>query len=60
MSDTSCYIQTDERFMHDWIDYGVRELEALLETHARFDAFCSAREAGFRRLDAAVRGVQGA
>jgi hypothetical protein len=60
MHETSRFIETDERFMHDWISFGLREMETLLESHARFDAFCSAREAGFRRLDAAVRGIQGA
>ena len=58
MNETSRFIETDERFMQDWIGFGLREMETLLERHARFDAYVSAREAGFRRLDAAVRGIQ--
>jgi hypothetical protein len=51
------FTETDERFMQDWIAFGLGEIEGLLDSHARFDSFCALRDAGFRRLDAAVRAV---
>ena len=37
--------QVDERFVDDWIRFGISELEAYLGKHARFDAYCSRRDA---------------
>jgi hypothetical protein len=36
--------QVDERFVDDWIRFGISELEAYLQKHARFDAFCTRRD----------------
>ena len=47
--------ETDDRFVQDWVDYGLHEMESFLARRARFDAFCARRDAGFRRLDDAVR-----
>ena len=30
----------DERFMGDWVAFGMSELQAYLTKHARFAAFC--------------------
>ena len=38
-------LQVDERFVDDWIRFGISELEAYLGKHARFDAYCSRRDA---------------
>jgi hypothetical protein len=45
----------DERFMSDWIAYGLGELESHLGKHARFADYCARRDEGFRRLDEAIR-----
>ncbi len=34
----------DERFVDDWVRFGISELEAYLQKYARFDAFCSRRD----------------
>jgi len=34
----------DERFVDDWIRFGISELEAYLGKHARFDAYCRRRD----------------
>jgi hypothetical protein len=36
--------QVDERFVDDWIRFGLSELESYLGKHARFDAYCNRRE----------------
>jgi hypothetical protein len=38
-------LQVDERFVDDWIRFGLSELEAYLGKHARFEAYCSRRDA---------------
>jgi hypothetical protein len=38
--------QVDERFVDDWIRFGLSELEAYLGKHARFDAYCRRRDTG--------------
>jgi hypothetical protein len=38
--------QVDERFVDDWIRFGLSELESYLGKHARFDAYCNRRDAG--------------
>jgi hypothetical protein len=35
----------DERFMGDWVAYGMSELQAYLTKHARFAAFCAELDA---------------
>ena len=35
--------QVDERFVDDWIRFGLSELESYLSKHARFDAYCRGR-----------------
>jgi hypothetical protein len=35
--------QVDERFVDDWVRYGLSELESYLGKHARFDAYYSRR-----------------
>ena len=47
--------ETDDRFVQDWISYGIREMESFLARRARFDDYCARRDAGFSRLDQAVR-----
>lgn len=36
-------VETDERFMGDWIAFGFAEMETYLLKHARFDAYCARR-----------------
>lgn len=36
--------QVDERFVDDWIRFGLSELEAYLGKHARFDAYYRRRD----------------
>jgi hypothetical protein len=36
--------QVDERFVDEWIRFGISELEAYLQNYARFDAFCTRRD----------------
>jgi hypothetical protein len=40
----SAQAQVDERFVDDWVRYGLCELEAYLGKHARFDAYCNRRD----------------
>jgi hypothetical protein len=42
----------DERFMGDWVAYGVSELEAYLTKYARFAAFCDELDAADDNLAA--------
>jgi hypothetical protein len=35
----------DERFVGDWVAYGMSELQAYLTKHARFAAFCDELDA---------------
>jgi hypothetical protein len=37
-------LTVDERFVDDWIRFGISELEAYLGKHARFDAYCRRRD----------------
>jgi len=34
----------DERFLGDWVAFGVSELESYLAKHARFAAYCERRD----------------
>jgi hypothetical protein len=38
------HVEIDDRFLTDWIEFGMNELSAYLRKHARFDAFCERRE----------------
>ena len=42
--------EVDERFVDDWVRFGLSELESYLGEHARFDADCSRRDAGSTEL----------
>jgi hypothetical protein len=37
--------EIDDRFVGDWIAFGLNQLEAFLANHARFDAWCAGRQA---------------
>jgi hypothetical protein len=37
-------IEIDERFLSEWVEFGVAELEAYLTNHARFEAWCARRD----------------
>jgi hypothetical protein len=36
--------RVDERFVDDWVRFGISELEAYLQKHARFEAFYTRRD----------------
>ena len=38
-------VSLDERFMGDWVTFGISELQAYLTKHARFAAFCDGLDA---------------
>jgi hypothetical protein len=38
------HIEVDDRFLTDWVEFGLRQLSDYLGKHARFDAFCDRRE----------------
>jgi hypothetical protein len=42
--------KVDERFVDDWVRFGLSELESYLGKHARFDAYCSRRDADSTQL----------
>ena len=37
--------RVDERFLDEWVRFGVGELESYLAKHARFSAYCDKRDA---------------
>jgi hypothetical protein len=37
-------IDIDDRFLSDWVEFGMDELTAYLGKHARFDAYCERRD----------------
>ena len=39
------HIEIDDRFVGDWVEYGLAQLEAYLAKQARFDEYCDRREA---------------
>jgi hypothetical protein len=43
MDDTT-YTEIDDRFMSEWVEYGMREMDAYLAKHARFDRYLNDRE----------------
>lgn len=45
------HLEIDERYLGDWVAFGLGEIEAFLTRHARFAAWCDERDAG----DAAAR-----
>ena len=48
------HIEIDERFMPEWVGYGVAQLEAYLGNQARFDDHYAERDAGFIYAHGAV------
>jgi hypothetical protein len=38
------HIEIDDRFMDEWVEFGIRELSAYLAKHARFARFLAERE----------------
>ena len=36
--------EIDERFLEDWITFGMAEMSAYLDKHARFAEFCDRRD----------------
>jgi hypothetical protein len=68
-ADTSfaCYPEIDDRFLGDWIEFGMIQVNAYLAGHARFARYCDERDSrisqrcsreihapGFRRLESAI------
>ena len=43
-------VEIDERYLCDWVAFGMGEIQAYLTRHARFAAWCDERE----RLDDAA------
>ena len=37
-------LEIDDRFIGQWIDYGMIELTAYLANHLRFERWCEARD----------------
>jgi hypothetical protein len=37
--------EIDERFIRDWVSYGMLELAIYLDKHSRFDEYCAERDA---------------
>jgi hypothetical protein len=37
-------IEIDERFLRDWVAYGMLELAIYLDKHSRFDEYCARRD----------------
>jgi hypothetical protein len=46
------YIEIDERFMPDWVAYGLNQLESFLRSRARFDEFYAQRDLADERQTA--------
>ena len=36
--------EIDERFMRDWVAFGMLELAIYLDKHSRFEEYCARRE----------------
>jgi hypothetical protein len=49
MDDTT-YTEIDDRFMNEWVEYGMREMDAYLAKHARFARFLHDRDCDGDRL----------
>ncbi len=43
---TSTEIQIDDRFLGDWVDYGMAEISAYLANHLRFARWCEEHRPG--------------
>jgi hypothetical protein len=39
-----CYPEIDDRFLGDWIEFGMIQLNAYLASHARFARYCDKRD----------------
>ena len=46
MSQTTTPKHIDERFLRDWVNYGMLELAIYLDKHSRFDEYCAGRDMG--------------
>jgi hypothetical protein len=44
MEETHRIIEIDDRFMDEWVEFGIREMNAYLDKHARFQRFLAERE----------------
>ncbi|MDX6534146.1 MAG: hypothetical protein QOF68_1890 [Gaiellales bacterium] len=44
MEATQTVIEIDDRFMSEWVEFGIREMDAYLAKHARFQRFLTERE----------------
>jgi hypothetical protein len=43
MEETHRIIEIDDRFMDEWVEFGLREMTAYLAKHARFERFLTER-----------------
>jgi hypothetical protein len=41
--------EIDERFLEDWVAFGIIEMNAYLDKHARFAEFCDRRDSTPKR-----------
>jgi hypothetical protein len=37
------HIEIDSRFLGEWVEYGITQIEQYLDKHARFAAYCARR-----------------
>jgi hypothetical protein len=44
MDTDNTHYEIDERFLDDWVAFGMAELNAYLGKHARFASYCDSRE----------------
>jgi hypothetical protein len=44
MEETHRIIEIDDRFMDEWVEFGLREMTAYLAKHARFERFLTERD----------------
>ena len=44
--DTTSEIEIDDRFIGDWIEYGMAEINSYLAKHLRFARWCDEHQAG--------------
>jgi hypothetical protein len=47
MSQSTTPRQIDERFIRDWVAYGMLELVIYLDKHSRFDEYCADRDRAY-------------
>ena len=44
-----CHREIDDRFVGDWVEFGLYQLAEYLANHARFDDYCARRESDTRQ-----------